>query len=455
MTWRTLSLLCASSPWTRSRATVFAMPRESQQRHGTAYAGLDFIKAAFCPLEFNAMPLKKHPAWSHLGRDEALAALEVSDALHYPRQFPYTDRNGHRKQGTQVVQAYFGLAPKDFDLFLGLYTYLKRLPELPADGRSYLTVDFVARQVGLPADGQASYLRLRSRIFRFSYVKYTNSAFWNRETETYDIRNFGFYNLASMSRMTESRRPIVFEWDASLLEIIREGALLTFDYDLYRTLSPAMRRLYLIANRDGWNQRDSGLFVADDFAVHQIGYDEKPELQKIRLFKLRRLLSDAEDLGLIRPYENWRGYFQKVAQGMDKGKLALRWTRGPKLRTRTGSDDRSASIDRIENDALFAQVRNILDEKRQPCSTQTFRQLVSKFGRDAMQKHVLVILAQKEHHPGSFKKSELAAYIHRLQHDHTEPDWYQDLKRAERVAVFDDVQPNQLSMDVYGTFFRE
>ena len=266
------------------------MPRtQRQQRHGTAYAGLDFIKAAFCPLEFNAMPLKEHAHWSHLGRDKALAVLEVSEPLVYPRQFPYTDRNGHRKVGTQVVTATFGLAPKDFDMFLGLYTYLKRLPELPADGRTYLTVDFLARQLGLPADGQASYLRIRSRIFRFSYVKYTNSAFWNRDQQSYDIRNFGFYNVASMSRMTESRRPITFEWDRSFLEIVRDGTMLTFDYELYCTLSPAMRRLYLIANRDGWNQRDSGVFLADDFAIHQIGYDEKPELQKMRLFKLRKL----------------------------------------------------------------------------------------------------------------------------------------------------------------------
>ena len=54
--------------------------------------------------------------------------------------------------GTQITTAVFGLAPADFDLFLGLYTYLKRLPELPKDGRTYLTVDFLARQLTLPAD---------------------------------------------------------------------------------------------------------------------------------------------------------------------------------------------------------------------------------------------------------------------------------------------------------------
>lgn len=184
-----------------------------QNRPRSTYAGLDFIKAAFCPLEFNAVPLGQHPEYVHLRKDEALARLEVSDPLRYLRQFAYTDPHGNRKSGTQIVTAAFGLAPTDFDMFLGLYTYLKRLPELPADGTLHLTADFLGKQTGLPTDGQANYQRLRSRVFRFSYVKYTNTAFWNPQAHAYDIVNFGFYNLGSLSRMTESRRPIEFVLD--------------------------------------------------------------------------------------------------------------------------------------------------------------------------------------------------------------------------------------------------
>ena len=223
----------------------------------SAYAGLDFIKAAFCPLEFTATKLGKHPEFVQLRKDKALAVLEVGDALRYPRQFPFTDSHGHRKTGTQIITAPFGLAPKDFDLFLGLYTYLRRLPEIPSDGRTHLTVDFLARHLGLPATCQKDYLRIRSRIFRFSFVKYTNSAFWNSQTKSYDIVNFGFFNIAALSRVTESRRPVTFEWDPSFLRLVSSSAYLAFDYQLYRTLSPTLRRLYLIANRDGWNQRDT------------------------------------------------------------------------------------------------------------------------------------------------------------------------------------------------------
>jgi hypothetical protein len=431
-----------------------AHEKREQGRTQSAYAGLDFIKAAFCPLEFTAMKLGQHSEFKQLRRDGALASLEVGTQLHYPRQFPFTDPNGHRKTGTQIITAPFGLAPKDFDLFLGLYTYLRRLPELPKDGRSHLTVDFIARTLGLPATCQKDYLRIRSRIFRFSFVKYTNTAFWNSQTKTYDIVNFGFFNIAALSRVTESRRPVTFEWDPSFLRLVTHSAHLAFDYELYRTLSPTLRRFYLIANRDGWNQRDSSVFVADNFAVHQIGYSDSPDMSRDRLYKLRKLLGDAEDLGLIRPCAAWGSYMKSASQGPFKDRLLLRWSRGPNLRTK---EDRpaQATVEDFAGDALFAQAQELRDEHGRPLDAKTYARLRAEFSKEKIQKHVLVVLAQKEHHAGSFQRSEIAAFIDRLQKDHPEPDWYQDLKRAERLSPFAGSQPNQLSLEMYETFFRE
>jgi hypothetical protein len=146
---------------------------------------------------------------------------------------------------------------------------------------------------------------------------------------------------------------------------------------------------------------------------------------------------------------------EKLTTGPRSGGLALRWSRGPMLRARTTADPDRRFTDQIENDALYAQVRELRDEDKKAISSETFRRLVARFGREAMQKHVAIVLAQKEHRPSSFQKSEVAAFIHRMQHNHPEPDWYQDLRRAERLARFDDVAPSQLSMDAYGTFFRD
>jgi len=172
------------------------------------------------------------------------------------------------------------------------------------------------------------------------------------------------------------------------------------------------------------------------------------------LFKLRKLLAAAEQLDLIRPYAPWRGYFSTATSGPDAGRVVLRWSRGPSLRSKGDAGEGRRLTDRLENDALFAQVAELRDEHRRPCPPDTFRRLVARFGRDVLQRQIVVILAQKEHHPGQFTKSELAAFINRCQHDHPEPDWFCDLRRAERVAKFDEVVPNPTSQELYETFFR-
>ena len=433
-------------------------PSNPNRTSNRGYAGLDFIKAAFSPLSFKATPLREHPLYTELHADSALAVLEVGEALNYPRQFRYKDPSGNYKIGTQVITAPFGLAPKDFDLFLGLYT-LKDLNEFPEAGELDLTADFIGRRSGFSVTSQKDYLRIRSRIFRFSYVKYTNSTFWTPETQTYDIRNFEFYSLASLSRMTASRRPITFHLSRDLLEIAKRSKFLRFDYDLYLSLSSPLRRFYLLANQMGWKNRDSVIFDVDEFATHQIGYQadieskRKGEGRKLRRQKIRRLLKQAESRDLIRRCPGWSDYFAVARCGPLRGRLVLRWSRGPKLLSR--ENRKCASLaDAIENDALYDQIKALKDEHGKPVTPIVFHAWVEKYGRELLQKHLRVILAQKEHEVGSFKKSEVAALVDRVKHDYADPDWYADLHRQERLSPFRETTSNQHSMEVYENFFR-
>jgi hypothetical protein len=413
------------------------------------FAPLNLIRSALCPLDFTAMRLRDHPAYEHVRADSALGELEVGESLHYPRQFTYTDQNNHRRTGTQIVTAPFGLAPVDFDLFLGLFTYLKRLPEIPADRKLYLTADFIGKLIGLPTTCPEDYNRIRSRIFRFSYLKYTNSAVWNSVTRSYtDIANFEFFSIKSMSRMMESRRPVVLQLSDDFAEIVQRAPALCFDRELYRSLSPAMRRLYLIANRDGWNQRDSSIFAADDFTIHQLGYAATPQLRRHRLHMLRRQLKEAAERDRIRPYKPWNGYFTTPDHAPLRGRLALRWSRGPLLRTKAGRAG-SRPGPSLHDDALYAQTMRLRDQAGRPLIESVYRNLLAKFGRDRLQKHIAVILAQKEHHPGSFKKSEVATFVDRVQNDYADPDWFTDLNRAERLAAFDQIAPSATSENLY------
>lgn len=448
-----------SSP-NAERATLVPSMSRTAPRDGIlgGIAGLDFIRAAFCPLDFTGQPLAKHPLFRELRADPALGVLEVGEPLHFARQFRFKDRHGNSKTATQLVTAPFGLAPKDFDLFLGLYTYVKQLPELPTDGCIDLTADFLGRRCGFSTSSQKDYRRIRSRIFRLSFAKYTNSAFWNPETETYDITNFEFYSLAALSRVTATRRPITLQFSRRFLDVVRASKFLRYDESLYHTLSPAMRRLYLIANQLGWRYRDGAIYDADEFAINQIGYRTDPSDatntagRKSRLLNLKRLLAEAESRDLIRPCDGWQGYFRMATTGPLRGHTVLRWSRGPSLLIKTAARQTLATS--LENDALFDLVRDLRDDDGKPVNPIVFHTWVEKFGRASIQKHVRVVLAQKEQRPGSFDRSEIAALVDRLNHNYTDPDWYIALAHKERLSRFEKVQPNQLSMEMYESFFR-
>ena len=97
---------------------------------------------------------------------------------------------------------------------------------------------------------------------------------------------------------------------------------MAFDWKAYGNLGgSAKRRFFLIANREGWNQRASTIYDADAFTIHQLGYsrhgDPKKDRirRKDRLHTLRELVRDFEKRDLIRPFKPWNGYFAKPEKG--------------------------------------------------------------------------------------------------------------------------------------------
>ena len=425
------------------------------------YAALDFIRAGFCPLAFDAMRLAEHPQYRSLPcPDAALGKLEVGESLIQVGQFPYVDSNKHRKTGTQIVTAPFGLSPVDFDLLLGLFDYLKRNPEqIDNERKVRLSAYFLGKLAGLPTTSTDNINRIRSRVFRLSYVKYTNSVAWNsRRRQYYDLSNFEFFSLNSMSRLTESCRPIVMQLSDEFVRLTREAPCLAYSQQLYRSLSPGLRRIYLLANRDGWHAAHSTMFDADQFCIHQLGYTvaSDPAVDRTRRrdrrHKLKRLLRQAEDVGLIRPYKPWNGYFGMPTSGPLKGKQALRWSRGPALKTKDNA--KATSNSSLANDALFEQVRQLRDQDGQPILPAVYRRLLVEHGRPKLQKHCEIVLAQREVRPGSFEKSEIATYVNRVQNDYAPPDWFQDLARTKDLAGFDQLTPTAASESLYQAIIR-
>lgn len=94
------------------------------------------------------------------------------------------------------------------------------------------------------------------------------------------------------------------------------------------------------------------------------------------------------------------------------------------------------------------------DQHGKPLVEPVYRRLLSEFGRTRLQKHIDIVLVQKEHHQGTFRKSEVATFINRVQNDFAHPDWYTDLSRTSDLAGFDDIQPSDLTKKLYQSICR-
>ena len=92
-----------------------------------------------------------------------------------------------------------------------------------------------------------------------------------------------------------------------------------------------------------------------------------PLFRKQRLQKLKKLLAEAETLGLIRPYAAVARILGE-ARRPDRGPGSLRSAGAAArccTRARPPRRDRRFT-DSIENDALYAQVREVRDEDKKP-----------------------------------------------------------------------------------------
>ena len=203
-----------------------------------------------------------------------------------------------------------GLSPEDIDALFGIYTYVRKLDRgegIPANRNVTVTVNVLARIAGLPQTCSKDTRRNQSRIFRLSYVKLSNTASWNTKRRCFEhLNNMDLFSIKDMSLLMEPRAPLTLQLSASFVDLIRSSPAVAFDLAQARDLGRSVkRRFFFLVNREGWNQRDSMIYDADLFTVHQLGYsqhaDRKKEQnrRKRRLHELRQLLKEFENRDLI------------------------------------------------------------------------------------------------------------------------------------------------------------
>ena len=119
------------------------------------------------------------------------------------------------------------------------------------------------------------------------------SAVWNSTEKSFEsLSNFELFGIHSMPLLTESCQPVTLRLNPEFARLLKETPATAFDPKVYGALrGSAKRRFFLIANREGWIGRDSTIYDADAFTIHQLGYSRHTDPKKDRIRRKDRLHS--------------------------------------------------------------------------------------------------------------------------------------------------------------------
>ena len=140
-----------------------------------------------------------------------------------------------------------------------------------ADSVLLATPYWLLRRLGM-ATGGSQYAVLRESLVRLTTVSYQNSGFYNPETREHEFVAFQFLSIllptvGGIGGVVDNDRCWRIEWNPTFFRFCRaSGGNLLFDLDLYRSLTPASRRLFLKLKDRFW--RSKRVFInVDDLTI--------------------------------------------------------------------------------------------------------------------------------------------------------------------------------------------
>ena len=104
-------------------------------------------------------------------------------------------------------------------------------------------------------------------------------------------------------------------------------------------------------------------------------------------------------------------------------------------------------------DPLYQDLQRLRDQHGKPLSVGCYQNLRAEFGEPRLKKHLAVVLQQQRNFPHSFKKSPVAAFVARVQHNYAPPDSYiPERHKTERQLA--QIEPCLLTDKLSQTIFR-
>ena len=290
---------------------------------------------------------------------------------------------------------------------------------------------WMLRQLGMQCGG-TQYLQLRDTLDRLAAVSYHNDAFYNPIEQEFQWVTFSFFSIwlptRAQSGGVDNQRLWRIEWNPSFYKLAKAtGGNLLFDLDLYRSLTPPTRRLYLKLTDRFYRSRTVYLNVAD-LTVNGMGLSADRPLRK-RKHHLERCMRELLEHGIIslgRGHRDVKDLFLKKG----KGSYVAVFYEGPYFRQSQVDAGRSRAV---VDDELYEPLHDIgFDDA-------AISHLFVKHSRAVIQRWVRITeVAMKEpprEFPG-FKKSAAAFCRDGIQNNRMPPDWMHEHDRRVRDAAW-------------------
>ena len=290
---------------------------------------------------------------------------------------------------------------------------------------------WMLKHLGLDTGG-SQYAMLRESLVRLTAASYQNTGFYNPETREREFAAFQFLSIllptvGGAGNIVDNDRCWRIEWNPAFFRFCRAtGGNLLFDLDLYRSLTPASRRLFLKLKDRFWRSKRVFLNV-DNLTIHGLGFSAERPLKK-RKFDLTNCLRELlphHVIALGSGQADPRDLFQKRGKGSYVVVLYEgAYFRQP-LTTRATSEKNA-----ITDDPLYEPLQQIgVDEAG-------IRRLFREFSRGVIGRWVRITDAAMHESPRGFpgfKVSPAAFLIDGIQNNRTPPDWlYAHEKKQQR-----------------------
>jgi hypothetical protein len=261
------------------------------------------------------------------------------------------------------------------------------------------------------------------RIVRLTAASYQNTGFYNPETREHEYAAFQFLSIllptvGGAGNIVDNDRCWRIEWNPAFYRFCRAtGGNLLFDLDLYRSLTPGSRRLFLKLKDRFWRSKRVFLNV-DDLTINGLGFSAERPLKKRKfdLLNCLRELLRQEVISLGRGQTDPKDLFLKRG----KGSYVVVLYEGAYFR-QPRTERTQSQKNAITDDPLFEPLQKIgVDEGGT-------RRLLREFTRGMIGRWVKITDAAVHEKPrgfAGFKVSPAAFLIDGIQNNRTPPDWW-------------------------------